>query len=132
MEQGDIIVNNYDTSLNKVCYLTTSVVISGEHLKLSICQGNCVYFTTRVATIHIITSGLWLIREKLNNMFIWRKLLLPCSFKGAYIFPRTSCTNICLKSAVLNARKYFQSPHCLLVDVVIFNFTTLILAIHSV
>ena len=36
----------------------------------SICQENCVYLTTLVATIHIITSGLWLIREKLNDMFI--------------------------------------------------------------
>ena len=66
--------------LNKVCYLTASiaaihffygsVIISREHLKRSICQGHCVYSTTLVATIHIITSGLWLIRGNLNNMFI--------------------------------------------------------------
>ena len=66
--------------LNKVCYLTTSigaiyffynsVIISREYLKRSICQRYCVSFTTLVATIHIITSGLWLIREKLNDMFI--------------------------------------------------------------
>ena len=30
---------------------------------------HCIYFTT----IHIITSGLWLIREKSNDMFIWEK-----------------------------------------------------------
>ena len=29
-----------------------SVIISREHLKKSTCQGNCVYFTTRFATIH--------------------------------------------------------------------------------
>ena len=66
--------------LNEVCYLTTpigaiyflynSVIISREHLKRSTCQGHCVYSTTLVATIHIITSGLWLNREKLNDMFI--------------------------------------------------------------
>ena len=86
-QQRDIIVNNYDTSLvsgmyilNKAFYLTTSigaiyffynsVIISPEHLKRSICQGRCVYFTTLVAIIHIITSGLWLIRKKLNDMYI--------------------------------------------------------------
>ena len=66
--------------LNEVCYLTTSiraiyffyesVIISREHLKRSICQEHCFYFTTLVATIRIITSDLWLIREKLNDMFI--------------------------------------------------------------
>ena len=84
--QGDVIVTNYDTflvlrmyMLNEVCYLTASiaaihffygsVIISREHLKRSICQEHCVYYTTLVATMHIITSGLWLIRENLN-MFI--------------------------------------------------------------
>ena len=82
----DIIVNNYDTSLvsgmyilNDVCYLATiraiyffynSVITLREHFKRSIYQEHCVYFTTLVATIHIITTGLWLIREKLNDIFI--------------------------------------------------------------
>ena len=82
-----MIVNDYDTSLvlgmcilNEVCYLTTSieaiyffynsVIILREHLNRSICQGHCVYFTTLVAIIHIITSGLWLTQVKLNDMFI--------------------------------------------------------------
>ena len=82
--------------LNDACYLATyigaiyffynSVIISQEHLKRSICQGHCVYFTTIVATIHIITSGLWLIREKLNDMLIWGKPFSPCSFKDGYLF----------------------------------------------
>ena len=84
-------VNNHNTSLvsgmhilNEVCYLRTSiraiyffyesVITSREHLKRFICQEHCnrnsFYFTTLVATIHIITSDLWLIREKLNDMFI--------------------------------------------------------------
>ena len=84
--------SNYDTSfvsgmyiLNEFCYLTTSigaiyffynsVIISREHLKRSIFQVHCVYFSTFVATIHIIKSCLWLIREKLNTMFIWAKPL---------------------------------------------------------
>ena len=66
--------------LNEVCYLTASVaaiqffygsvIISREHSKRSKCQGYCVYFTTFVAAIHIITSGLWFIRENLNGMLI--------------------------------------------------------------
>ena len=64
-----ITVTNHNTSLissmyilKEVCYLTASVavihffygsvMISREHLKRSICQGHCVYFTTLVATIH--------------------------------------------------------------------------------
>ena len=92
--------------MNKVCYLKTSigaiyffcnnVTISLEHVKRSICQRHCFYFTTLVATIHIITSGLWLIQEKLN-MFIWAKPLQPCSFKGAFLFHRTNCSKICFK-----------------------------------
>ena len=64
------------------------VIILREHLKRSICQGHCVYFKTLAATIHTITSGLWLIQKKLND-------------KGAYFFHRISCSNICLKNAVL-------------------------------
>ena len=66
--------------LNEVCYLTASIratyffyntlIISREHLKRSVCQGGCVYFKTLIATIHIIAGGPWLIREKLNDMFI--------------------------------------------------------------
>ena len=66
--------------LNEVCYLTKSIaaihffygsfIVSQEHLQRSIFQGHCIYFTTLVATIHIITSGLGLIRENLNDMFI--------------------------------------------------------------
>ena len=126
--------------LNEVCYLTTSIgsiyffynsiIISREHLNPSIYQRHCVYFTTLVATIHIITSNLRLIWEKLNAMFIWGKPLQPCPFKGAYSFYRTSCSNICLKSAAVNSRKHLHPPDCLLANVLIYNFTTVIAAIH--
>ena len=66
--------------LNEVCYLTTSIGaiyffynsgnVSREHLKRYLCQVHCIYFPTPVPTIHIITSGLWSIQEKLNDMFI--------------------------------------------------------------
>ena len=62
--------------------------------------------------------------------FFWGKLLYSSSFKGAYLLYRTSCSNICLKSAVLNARKYVQPSHCLFVNVLICNFTIVISAIH--
>ena len=128
-----MIVNNYDTSLvlgmcilNEVCYLTTSigaiyffyngVIISWEHLKRSICQGHSVYFTGLVATIHIVCT--WF--EKNEIIFLLRKAIVALH--------RTSC--ICLKSAVLDARKYLQPPHCLLVNALICNFTTVIAALH--
>ena len=96
MQQGDIVVTNYDASsvsgmyiLKEVCYLTTSiaaihffygnVIISREHLKYSICQRHCVYFTTSFTVI-----------------------------QGAYLFQRTYCNDICLKSNVFNARKHLQ------------------------
>ena len=67
--QGDIINNNFDISLTsgmhilkEVCYMMTSfpvinslygrVIISREHLKWSICQGHCIYFTALAAVIH--------------------------------------------------------------------------------
>ena len=118
------------TSIGAIYFFYYSVIISQGHLKQSICQGHCVYLITSVATIHIITNGLWLIREKLNDMFIGRKQLYPYSFKAYYLFHRTSCSNICLKRVMLNARKYLQPPHGLLVDMLIRNFTTVVAAIH--
>ena len=66
--------------LNEACHLTKSIaaihlfygsfIVSQEHLQRSIFQGHCIYFTTFVATIHIVTSGLGLIRENLDDMFI--------------------------------------------------------------
>ena len=54
----------------------------------------------------ITISGLSLIREKLKGMFISGKPLWPCSFKGTYLFHRTSrnifffkkCCVKCLKA----------------------------------
>ena len=146
VQQVDVVVTNYDTSLvpgmyiiHEVCYLRTSiraiyffhsgVIISRVHLKRSICQWHCVYFTTLVAIVHVITSGLWLIRESFN-VLIWGKPLQPRYFKGTYLLRRTSCSNICLKSTVLNARKYLQPPDSLLANVLICNITTVIAAIH--
>ena len=72
-----------------------------EHLKRSICQGHCVYFTTLVTAIHIITSGLWSIREKLNvclrktivALLSWRCLFIPIH---SYLFEkwRTKCMEV--------------------------------------
>ena len=108
-------------------FFYNSVIISQEHLNQSICVYHCVYLTSLVSTIDIITSALSLIGKKLNDMCICRK---PCSFKGPYSFHKTSCSNICLKIAVLNVQKYLQPPHSLLVNVLICNFTTVITAVH--
>ena len=61
----------------------------------------------------IIASGLWIIWEK------WRVCLFEenhCSFKGAYLFRRTSCNNFCLKSTVVNAQKHLQRSHSFMVN----------------
>ena len=67
--------------LNEVCYLTTSIgaiyflynsVIALKFHGSTSCDPyvkKTVYLTTLVATIHI-TSGLCLIRENLNDVFI--------------------------------------------------------------
>ena len=36
---------------------------------------------------------------------------MALSFKAVYLFHRTSCSNFCLKSAVLNARKHLHQSH---------------------
>ena len=59
-----------------------------------------------------------------------RKAIITLSFKGVKLFYRTSCSNICLKSTVLNARKYFYPPNSMLENVLICNFTTVIAAIY--
>ena len=59
------------TSFPAIYFLYDSAIILREHLKQSICQGHCVYFTTLfVAIYYIMTSSLCLIRENLNGMFV--------------------------------------------------------------
>ena len=69
------------TSFPAIHFFYNSAIISREHLKKSTCQGNCAYFTTLFATIHYNISGLWLIREKVEEYVYFRKtivtLLLP-------------------------------------------------------
>ena len=92
--------------LKEVCYMTTSFhylyvvslshgnTWSDSHVKYT------VFISQHLLQPSIIKSGLRLIREKLKDMFIWEKPLYQCSFKGAYLFHRTSCINFCLKSIV--------------------------------
>ena len=125
--------------LNEICCLTTSI--------------GAIYFPITVLLFHGITwsdpyvKGTVSLSQHLLQpsillqavygwfkrnwmVFIWGKPLEPCSFKGAYLFHRTSCSNTCLKSAVLNVGKYLQPPHSLLVNMLICNFTIVIVAIH--
>ena len=46
----------------------------------------------------------------------------PCSFKVAYLFHRTSCSNFFLKSTVLNAQKHLQRFYSFIVNVLIGQF----------
>ena len=57
---------------------------------------DAVFITQYLLQPSIITSGLWLIREKLKSMFISGKQLWPCSFKGINLFHRSTCDNFCL------------------------------------
>ena len=78
----------------------------------------------------VITSGLWLILEKLKGVFISAKTLWPCFFKGSHLFHRTSCNNFCLKSTVLNALKHLQRSYSFMVNVLIWQFYSSVANIH--
>ena len=103
IDQSSLVSGMY--ILKEVCYKTTSIpaihffsgsiIISREYLKRSICHGHCVYFTTVVAAIHYNKRSV-VDSRKFESTFIWGKPLQPCSFKGAYLLHRTSCSNFCL------------------------------------
>ena len=108
LQQGYIAVINYDISLvsgmyklkDSLLFYDLNAAIRFFYLSLfhstwsdPLCQGHCVYFTKTSVT----ASGLWLIRENLKGtVFVRGKPLYSCSFKGAYLFYRTSCKNVCL------------------------------------
>ena len=116
--------------LKEVCFMTASfpaihffydsVIISREHLKKSTCQENCVYFTTLFAAIHYNK------RSVVDSRISWRVCLFqenplwPWSFRGAYLFHRTSCNNFFFekyKSTKMhkNAQKHLQRSHSFMV-----------------
>ena len=97
-----------------------SAIISWNHFKRSIYQEHCVYF--HLLQPSIITSDLWLIRQSLKSIIIWEKILRSCSFTGVYLLQRTSCSNFCLKSTVLNVWKHLQLSHFFMVNVLIWQF----------
>ena len=83
--------HNFDTSLisgmhilKEVCYILTSfpaihffydrVIISWEHLKWCMSRTLC-FFSQHWLQPSIITSDLWLIREKLKGMFMRKTIL---------------------------------------------------------
>ena len=81
---------------------------------------------------HLLQPSILL--QAVCSWFEWyvclRKAIVALLFYwGVYLFHRTTCSDICLKSSVLNARKNLQPPHCLLVNVLICNFTIVIAAI---
>ena len=131
------------------CLYGKNCVILGHHLRLTIFSmivslfhratwGNpyvkdIVFILKHLLETSIIASGLSLIWENLNDMFIWKEPLEDCSFKGVYLFHRTSSSNICLKRAALNATKVLAASHnYLLVNVLIGNFATVIAGINWV
>ena len=122
--------------LKEVCYLTASitvvhffygsVIVIREHSKQSICEGHCVCFTTLVAAIHYSK------RSVVNSRkFEGKKSAESYSFEGAYLFHRTSCSNIYLKSTVLNAQKRLQPSHFFMVNLTISQQQLLLLMKYS-
>ena len=110
---------NYDNSLvsgihilKEVCYMTTSFPAMHFFYECHFFTGALeavdmsrtpVFISQHLLQPSIITSGLWLIREKLKRIFISGKPLWSCFFKGTDLFQRTSCNKFCLKNTVLNA-----------------------------
>ena len=130
---------NYNTSLfsgmhilKEVCYMMTSfpaihifhdsVIFSLERLKRPYIRNTVFISQHLLQPPSIITTGLWLLWEKLKSMFISGKPLWSCYFKGTYLFHRTSCNNCFLKSTVLNDCKHLQRFHSFMVNVLIWQF----------
>ena len=71
------------TSIATIHFLYGSAITSQEHLKRSICQGHCVYLTTRVVTMHYNKLSV-LIRENLNEVYL-RKYIVALLFRCLFI-----------------------------------------------
>ena len=100
-------------SFPAIHFFCDSVIISRERLKKSkLCFFHNTFCSHPLPTITICG---WF-EKKLKCMFISGKPLWPCSFKGAYLFHRTSCNNFFLKSTVLNAQKHLQRSHSFMVN----------------
>ena len=54
-----------------------------------------------------------------------------CSFESAYLFHRTSCSNIYLKCTVLNVQKCLQPSHFFMVNLTISQQQLLLLMKYS-
>ena len=125
---GDIIVINCNTSLVSGMYkLKDSLLFKDIDSSHPFLLWYCHYFTGALEAIHYVkgivfisqrlrqpsikVSSPWLIRENLKStVFIWGKQLYPGSFKGAYLFHKISCSNLCL-----------QSPHTFIMNVLIWQ-----------
>ena len=100
--------------LEEVCYLATSfqssifstiVFFYGSAFEQSTRQKTWkVFISQNLLQPSIITIDLWLNREKLKSIFIWRKA-------GVYLLHRTSCNKFCL-----NAQKYMQRSRSFMVN----------------
>ena len=103
MVQKGYIVTNYDIVFAEgmylliVCLLMTSIVAIHFFYGTVIILKNCHYLEQS-----IISSGLSFEKQ------IWENQLQFCFFKWACLFHRTSCSNFCLKGALLNAEKQLQ------------------------
>ena len=108
-------------SWKTACYLKTSipaihffygtVIISREALEAIHYFKGTAFISQRLRQPSIKVSSLLLIWENLKStVFIWGKQLHPGSFKGAYLFHKISCSNLCL-----------QSPHSFIMNVLIWQ-----------
>ena len=98
-----------------------TIIISRQHLSWTkyISKAMC-FFTTLTVAIHyrsIVDS-----KKFEGYFFIWGNQLQPCFFKGAFLFHRTTYSNVYWKSVLFNARKHLQSSHSFMVNVFIWQF----------
>ena len=66
-----------------------------------LCQEQCVYFASLSGVIH---DNKWSVVDSrtFEGYYVYlRKALWSCSFRGAYLFYRTSCSSFCSKFTVL-------------------------------
>ena len=113
------------------CYLTTTVAAIHFFYDAVIISRQYGSNQGCISRAHILFHNTYCshqLQQALCGWFkkIWRVLCLfgesncsPAFLKGVYLFHRTSCSNFCFKSIVLNAQKHLQRPHSFMVNVFI-------------
>ena len=109
------------TSIAAILFFYGTVIISWEHLKRSICQGHWVYFTTLIAILQKSKRSVVDSRKFEGYCVYLKKAIVAMLCWGVCLFHRTSCSNFCLKSTLLNTRKHLQPFYSVMVNIFFFK-----------